>query len=82
MILVDVYVPLMEKTYDFRVDDTARISDLIDELCEMICQKERWPKLDSTRRMILCDFDSSQIFPGEATLAGMGITGGHRLMLL
>lgn len=82
MILVDIYVPLMERTYDFRVDETAKIDILVAELAEMICQKEHWPRPENAKQIVLCDLDTHQIFPEGATLEGMGVSSGHRLMLL
>lgn len=82
MILIDIYVPLIDKVFDFTVDETARVDLLVEELAEIICQKEHWPRLESARKLMLCDREGQRIFPKDATLAGMGITSGCRLMLL
>ena len=36
MILVDIYVPSLDKTYDFQVDETVQTEKLIMEIAEMI----------------------------------------------
>ena len=36
MILVDIYVPSLDKTYDFHVDETVQTEKLIMEIVEMI----------------------------------------------
>ncbi len=82
MILIDIFVPLMEKVFDFSVDETAQIGLLVEELSEMICQIERWPRLEDASQMLLCDPEGQRILPKDATLAGMGIGSGRRLILL
>ena len=39
MILVDIYVPGANQTYDFNVDENAKIALLLEEISGMICQK-------------------------------------------
>ena len=36
MILVDIYVPSLDKSYDFQVDETVTTEKLIMEIAEMI----------------------------------------------
>ena len=82
MILVDIYVPLMESTYDFKVDEDAEISVLVEELAEIICQHARWPRTGGAKGMFLCDKQTRQILPENATLASLGVTSGRQLMLI
>ncbi len=82
MILVDTYVPIMEETFDFSVDEHATISEVIAELSEIICQKARWPKPEDTGNLLLCSLKNNNILPEDSTLAGMGICSGSRLMLI
>lgn len=41
MILVDVEVPVLEKNYDVRVDEYAPAADVLEDIVDMICQKEQ-----------------------------------------
>ena len=41
MILVDIYVPGANQTYDFNLDDFAKIELLLVEIAGMICLKEQ-----------------------------------------
>lgn len=82
MILVDVYVPIMEETFDFNLDEKALISDLVVEMGEIICQKENWPKPKNDGNLLLCSVRSRHVLPEDSTLEGMGITSGSRLMLI
>ena len=40
MIIVDVYVPVYEKTYDMEIDEGLGIAMVIEEMATIICQKE------------------------------------------
>lgn len=71
----------MEQTFDFSVEETAKVSVLLEELGEMICQKERWPHANA-EKLLLCNMQTDQIIPAEATLAGAGVTSGGHLMLV
>ena len=40
MITVEVIVPVLNQNYDFRLDEAAKISSLLEEMLEMLCRKE------------------------------------------
>ena len=40
MIIVNVRVPALEKVYNLSIEEKAQVSDLIDEITLLICQKE------------------------------------------
>ena len=39
MILVDIYIPSLDETFDFRIDETAKITNVVQEISEMMCKK-------------------------------------------
>ena len=41
MITVEVIVPVLNQNYDFRLDEAAKISSLLEEMLEMLCRKEK-----------------------------------------
>ena len=43
MIVVNVSVPALEKVYNFSVEEKARVGELVEELVELIIQKEGVP---------------------------------------
>ena len=47
MIIVDVYVPVYEKTYDMEIDEGLGIAMVIEEMATIICQKEssKWEEM-------------------------------------
>lgn len=82
MILVDVKVPSLGRTYDFSLDEQAAVSVLIPEMVEMICQKERCGLEGQRNRLNLCCMDTGQILPPDTSLKEQNIVNGKLLMLV
>lgn len=82
MILVDVYVPSVDKEYDFSLNETVTVQTIIEEIAEMIGQKEQTFLVGDIREMNLCDKRSKAILPFENTLADCGIRTGASLILI
>lgn len=82
MILVDVYVPSVEREYDFRLDQNVPIELLIEELAELISQKERCRLIGQASDMVLCSREKECILPANYTLAQCGIRSGFKLTLV
>lgn len=82
MILVDIYVPGVNQTYDFNVDENARIGLLIEEISGMICQKEQCSLDGSVRELLLVSQNQRRILSEGMTLAHYNISHGDRLMLV
>ena len=40
MINVDIFVPALDRSYNFNLDEEAGIRFLIDEIAELLCKKE------------------------------------------
>ena len=41
MILVELVVPALNRSYDFQLDETAKVGTLVEEIVEMLCRRER-----------------------------------------
>lgn len=82
MILVDIYVPAVDQSYDFSLDERAQVSDIIEELVEMISQKERTTLIGDIHRLTLCDRLNRAALPKDCSLASCGIGNGSSMMLL
>ncbi|MBO5030826.1 MAG: glutamyl-tRNA amidotransferase [Lachnospiraceae bacterium] len=82
MILVDVFVPAADNVYDFRLDEDVKIGLLIEEIGEMICQKEHCRMEGRMDKLLLCSMDNRNILSRDTTLAESGIKTGGKLMLL
>lgn len=82
MIMVDVYVPALEREYDFKLDEKRTVLEIKEEVCRLIAQKERCTLQGESREMILCEKQEGDIFLSAQTLEACGIKTGSRLMLL
>lgn len=81
MILVDIYVPAVNKMYDFRLDENVYVAGILDEIGAMLlpgCAASR----EKIEDMLLCDYEGKRILPLNRTLKQSGIGNGCRLVLL
>lgn len=82
MILVDMYVPSLGRDYNFSLDEKAVISNLLEEISEMIVQKEKCESVSEEKRFMLCSLEREEILKTDQTLEAYGIENGSRLLLI
>ncbi|MFR5633998.1 MAG: EsaB/YukD family protein [Monoglobales bacterium] len=82
MILVDIYTPAMNRTYDFNLDEHVTISNLLEEISGMICQKEQCTLKGSQKELFLVSRNRNRILNSDLTLADYQISPGDQLMLV
>lgn len=82
MIIVNVSVPALEKVYNFSLEEKAKVRDLVEEIVELVSQKERIPFKDSLENMALCIVETGEQCRRDACLADYGIAGGAELILV
>lgn len=82
MILVDIYIAGAAQKYDFWLDETAYISDVADEIGEMLSRREENREVTENRYFFLCSYDQKRILPSEKTLDECGVCNGSRLLFL
>lgn len=82
MVLVDIYVPAVDKTYDFRLEENAPVRVIVDEIVEMIGQKEHTQVAGDVAKLLLCDRAHEVVLPREATLRACRISNGSSLLLV
>lgn len=82
MIIVDIKVPAIEKVYNFSVEERAKVSDLIEEVVELIMQKERLSFSGNLEEMVLCCVEGSVQCDRDHCLSDYGISGGSELILV
>lgn len=81
MITVDVYVPYLNMSYDFSLDETASAGLVIEEIAALICLKERWPMASSANQLELYDSAHKKALPRTSSLYESDIHSGQRLIL-
>ncbi len=82
MILVEVYVPAVDAKFDFELDESARVRNIIGELCEMLGKKMRSPLQEKGEDFMLCSMDGREILAMEKTLSQNRISDGSKLLLV
>lgn len=82
MILVDIYVPAVGNTYDFQLDEEEKTSTLIEEIGELIGQKEHNRIVGDINHFMLCSRKDKKILPKSMTLAASGVRNGDSLLLV
>lgn len=53
MVMVEVFVPVFDTEYDFKLDEYAQVNVIIDEIAEMVCRYEQRVLADSTEQFVL-----------------------------
>ena len=82
MIIVNVRVPALEKEYNFSLEEKAKIMDLIEEMVELISQKEHVQFGGSLDEMVLCSVENGEQCKKNNSLSDYGIVGGSELILV
>lgn len=82
MILVDVYIPSVDETYDFMLDENVEVNKVILEICEIIAKKVQNGVVEHMERFLLYYMTSGKLLDKRRTLASSGVKDGSRLMLL
>lgn len=82
MILVDIYVPSVDKTYDFQLNEGIDIRTVVEEISEMIGQKEHSKIVGSTGDLFLCHYKTKRILDKGESLREAGVVTGDKLLLV
>ncbi|WP_167955902.1 hypothetical protein [Anaerosporobacter faecicola] len=82
MLQVDLYVPSLNKKYNFNLNETALVGTIIEELTEMICQKEQCTLFGEVGELMLVCIERQEVLQKQETLEQYGIITGNRLMLV
>lgn len=82
MILVDVFVPMLDQYYDFKLDETASIGVLADEMLAILCQWEGYDQENLTETAMICDLKSNRILNPMTSLRDNGVESGDQLLLV
>lgn len=82
MIIVDVYFPSLNTTYDFRVDEEATVAEVIREISEMMAKRERSSHSKEEGAFFLCSRETEQVLPGDIPLGKCGVGNGSCLFMV
>lgn len=82
MVMVDIIVPSVGRTYNFQLDGQVPVASLIMEIAEMVCQKEGCHLDKEHSDFVLCSLGGNSILKPGASLKQQSIQNGERLMLV
>jgi len=86
MILVDIYAPAIDSSFDFNLDENVQISMLLDEIGEMIARATQNGNDNESEaevgNLMLWDADRRCILNSFLSLSENGITNGTRLLVV
>lgn len=82
MVLVDVFVPSVDMTYDFRLNETIPVSAVIEEIAEMVGQKEQTKVVGKTSELQLYEKQTKRLLMKNKTLDECGVIQGNTLILV
>lgn len=82
MILVDIYIVSIDRTYDFNLDEDTTIDVLTEEISEMVAQKERVALEGKSEGFYLCSKKDNAILPKNLTLRKCHIRTGDCLFMI
>ena len=82
MIILEIFVPCIDKTYDFKLNEDIVISELIDEVVSVICQKEQCGVVGDRENFMFFSLNSARALSMNLSLFENDIKTGDKLMLV
>lgn len=82
MIHVEIYLPLLDRKFDFCLEEDGRVEDVTEEIAEVVCRHERCTLAGEQEDLILCKPAQHRILAAGMTLAQCGVQTGDLLALL
>lgn len=82
MILVDVYAPAVDRSFDFKLDENAEVSDILGEVTAMIAKKTGSESQGNAEDFLLYKTGREQPLSVAMSLYENGIRDGDRLIIV
>ena len=82
MIIISVKFAETNASYDFKVDETENLKQLIEEIVGMIAEKEHLKLEKNSGLFLLCDQHTGRVFNSSQTLAEYQVGDGDSLLLV
>ena len=81
MIMVDIRVPNLNRTYDFELDEEMKTGELLKKIIQTISEKE---SLKDCREdeMLLYDLNRETVLSENRSLRQQGVKSGEQLYLI
>lgn len=82
MVIVDIFVPSLDKTYNFMLDESSKVELLMVEIIEMIDNREGLTSSYAEGNFALCDRDKEIVLDHNKKLGEQGIETSANLVLV
>lgn len=82
MILVDVFVPAIDKTYNFSLDEAAPIAQIVEELIELVERAEQTTFAGDRAHVQLVNKATRTALSAQNTLKECAVSTGSTLILV
>lgn len=82
MILVDVYIPSVDETYDFMLEEEIEADKIILEILSMIAKKTGGERIEETDEFELYHMTGGKRLEKLRTLSESGVKDGSHLMIV
>lgn len=82
MILTDIYIPAVDASYDFMLDENVKTVQVMEEISEMISKKVKEKKPGNIEDFVLYAMDTGTLLDQSLSLYANGIHDGSRLIFV
>lgn len=82
MIIAEIYVPSLDKTYDFKLNENVVASVLAEEIGAVICQKEQCNLSGDKDNLMFFKAENNQVLSMGLSFYENGIRTGDRLIFV
>ena len=82
MILTDIYVPALQETFDFELNENVPVGLLITQIAQILARRTGSVPGGEEASFLLGSFEKQDILDNSLTLAECGIRNGSRLLFV
>lgn len=82
MILVDIYVPALDDSFQFELEEQIPIQDILSQIIQILTVKTKNSLREGDAPFLLCNPKKQEILSKEKSLRECGIEDGTRLLLV
>lgn len=80
-IIVEIYIPAISSSFDFRLPASGRVCDVVDEIIRILETTQQNLLFDKNHPM-LCDTDRGRVLNPADSIAETGLRDSSRLILV
>ena len=81
MIMVDIQVPMLDRVYDFELDEEKKTQELVEEIVSLVEERERLQPFEK-KEMYLYALRQECVLRRNEGLAVQNVKNGDRLILI